>query len=158
VKIVDLVDEYIETRSPGWLVLTQPQALGCCIDAARYYAAYGNIASISLSDQQPGAPEPGSDSIPPGPDPEPVIEPSLPIKALDYIDENTDVTVGEWAVIRPLFVLYAEKENAILLEASRGAGIDPYGRNVSEVQQDITIMESETLPNKAFSHAVIEVY
>lgn len=155
--LVDLVDEYVATRSPGWLVLTQPEALGCCIDAARYYAAYGNIAALSLSDQLPGAPEPGSASIPPGPDPEPVIVASLPVKALDFIDENTDVTVGEWAVIRPLFVLYAERENAERIEASRAAGIEPYGRSVSEVSQDIAMMENETLPNKAFSHAIIEV-
>lgn len=156
-NLLFLVDEYIEGRQPGWLVLTQEQTLACCIDAARYYTAYGNISSISLSDNLPGAPEPGAISIPPGPDPEPSVVASLPVKALDYIDENTEVTVGEWAIIRPLFVLYAERENAMLLEASRAAGLEVYGRVVSEIAQDISMLENETLPNKAFSHAVIEV-
>lgn len=156
-KVVDLVDEFVATRSPGWLVLTQPETLGSCIDAVRYYAAYGNIASLSLSDDLPGAPEPASASIPPGPDPEPVIAPSLPIKNLAFIDENTDLTVGEWALIRPLFLLYVERENSMRLEASRAAGIEVFGRSVSEVAQDITMMENETLPARAFSHAVIEV-
>jgi hypothetical protein len=157
VIVLDLVTEYAATRSPGWLALTEPQTLAACIDATRYYAAYGNVSSLSLSDRLPGAPDPGSTSIPPGPDPVPDSVPSLPVKNLMFIDENTELTVGEWSVIRPLFVLYVERENAMLLEASRAAGIEVYGRSVSEVAQDITMMETETLPNRAFSHALIEV-
>ncbi len=42
-------------------------------------------------------------------------------------------------------------------EASRAAGLEVYGRAVSEIAQDISRMEDEILPGKAFSHAIIEV-
>jgi hypothetical protein len=160
VNLSELVIEYLKGRSPGWLVLDHDETMACCIDAARYYAAYGDIASISLSNLSgmfPGAPAPGVTAIPPAPDPEPAIVPSLPVKNLGYIKGETTVSVGEWAVIRPLFVLYAERECAMRLEASRAAGIEVYGRSVSEISQDISVMETETLPTKSFSHAIIEV-
>lgn len=156
-NILALVTEYSSTRSPGWLVLTEPQVIAACIDASRYYAAYGNITSLSLSDDLPGAPPPGETVLPLGPDPVPFIAPSRPIKDLTYITESTELTVGEWSLIRPLFVLYVERENAMLLEASRAAGLEVFGRSVSEVAQDITMMENETLPSRAFSHALTEV-
>jgi hypothetical protein len=44
-------------------------------------------------------------------------------------------------MIRPLFLLYLERETALQLEASRGMGIDPFGRSSSEVAGDIVQME-----------------
>lgn len=61
--------------------------------------------------------------------------------AYPEIAGSTDLTVSEWALIRPLFLLYVERENAIQLEASRGMGIDPFGRSSSEVAGDIVQME-----------------
>lgn len=70
-----------------------------------------------------------------------------------YIDADFCVSDGEWAVIRPLFELYVEKENALLLEASRGLGVDAYGRSVAEIEADITQKELE-LPSLAFDQPI----
>lgn len=154
-KLVDLASEYMESRTSGGLVLDEPQVIECVVTAARFYAAYGDIKSISLSDTLPGAPQPG-DSLPVVPDEPPDVAPSLPVKNLGYISEETTVSVGEWSIIRPLFALYIERENAVRLEASRALGLEVYGRTVSEVAADIS-REEEGLAAKAFSHAVIEV-
>ncbi|MBC7621251.1 MAG: hypothetical protein H7293_20080 [Candidatus Saccharibacteria bacterium] len=142
-QLSDLVEEFHATRSPGWLVLTPEAAIASGVDAVRYYAAYGDIASLSTGINAPLV----APALAPNP---------LPGKLLD-IDESTNLTAGEWAIIRPLFVLYVERECAMLLEASRAAGLEVYGRSVSEIAQDITMMENETLPGKCFSYAVIEV-
>lgn len=160
-----LVVEFMGPRAPGWLVLDEPEVLDCAITAARFYAAYGDIKSISLSDTLPGAPGPsggvgdiGNFASLSAAAVVPAIVPSLPIKSLGFVIGSTVLSVGEWVLIRPLFVLYTERENAMRLEASRAAGLEVYGRTVSEIASDIAFMESpEGLPSRAFSHAVIEV-
>lgn len=156
-NITALVTEFMGTRAPGWLVLDAPEVLECAVSAARFYAGYGDIQSISQSNTLPGAPDPsGGPGAPVIADPG--IGESLPIKSLGYITVSTVLSTGEWAVIRPLFVLYTERENAMRLEASRALGLEVYGRSVSEIASDIAQMESpDGLPSKAFSHVIIEV-
>lgn len=72
------------------------------------------------------------------------------------IDANTSVSTSEWALIRPLFLLYIERETAIQLEASRALGVDVFGRQVSEVAADITRAEAD-MPRQAFSMAIVTV-
>ena len=72
------------------------------------------------------------------------------------ISPATDLTDSEWAVIRPLFLLYVEREQAIQLEASRGLGVDVFGRSVSEVSGEIAQAEAE-LPHRAFYRPVVTV-
>ena len=79
------------------------------------------------------------------------------VATLEDVDENTEVTASEWAVISSLFVLLVEKENALRLEASRAAGLEVYGRQVSEIEGDIRQMKEETLPQRAFSADPFEV-
>lgn len=150
--IGQLSDEFAGARPT--LLLTPEEVLDCIVRATRYYAAFGNIASLAQSNSLPG-----SDGFPPEPepDPAPVVSEALPVKGLELIDEYTEVTVGEWAVISPLFNLYVERETAMRLEASRAGGIEVYGRSVSEIQNDITSMEQDMLPQRAFSHAVITI-
>jgi hypothetical protein len=74
----------------------------------------------------------------------------------DDISLTTDVTTSEWAIIKPLFSLYVEREQGIMLEASRGLGVDVYGRTTSEIQMDIKQMEDE-MPKKAFYHPIVSV-
>lgn len=155
-KLIALATEYLAIRAAAGVVLVQADVTDCAVRAARHYAAYGNLRSISLSDVLPGAPAPGATEIPAAPDPEPAVVASLPVKNLTYITDQTEVSVGEWSSIQPLFTLYVEKENAIRLEASRAMGIEVYGRSVSEVAQDIS-REEESMPQKAFSHAVVTV-
>ena len=72
------------------------------------------------------------------------------------ITGDIDVSVSEWAVIRPLFLLYVERENALQLEASRGLGVDVFGRDSSTIAADITQIEME-LPAKAFFRPIVTV-
>lgn len=72
------------------------------------------------------------------------------------ISVDAEISVSEWAVIRPLFMLYVEREAAIQLEASRGLGLDVFGRSTSEIASDITMVESE-IPRRAFFQPIITV-
>lgn len=153
---MELATEYQSTRLSGGLVLEVSEVTDCAVRAARHYAAYGNIRSLSLSDQLPESPAPGATVIPAATDPEPSVVESLPIKNLGHLTSDTEVTVGEWSSIQPLFTLYVERENAMRLEASRAMGVEVYGRSVGEIAQDIS-REEEAMPQKAFSHAAIEV-
>ncbi len=93
-----------------------------------FYTGYGNLVPMSL----------------------PVIPDQDIAAPTEYpeITLLTDITVSEWALIRPLFLLYIERENAIQLEASRGMGVDPFGRSSSEVAGDIVQMEL-SMPHSA---------
>jgi hypothetical protein len=53
-------------------------------------------------------------------------------------------------------MLYVERENAVYLEASRGMGLDVYGRSVAEITGDITNFEME-LPKLAFCRGIVTV-
>jgi hypothetical protein len=72
------------------------------------------------------------------------------------IDSTVALTTSEWAIIQPLFNAYVDHENALRLEASRGLGLDVFGRSVSELAGAITQIEAE-LPRKAFYQAFISV-
>lgn len=71
-------------------------------------------------------------------------------------DAATDMTAGELALIRPLFVLYAEREQAAMLEASRAANVEFYGRSVGEIAADILATEG-SMSERAFVRAIITV-
>lgn len=150
----ELATEYLATL-PG-LVLDDEQIVKVAVAAARFYAGYGDIISVSQSDVLLSAPGAGS-AYPVVADPEPEQRLSLPIKTIELINADTDISTGEWGIIRPLFLLYAERGNATMIEATRGLGVDVFGRSVSEIAQDISLMEAETLPAKCFVHTLIEV-
>lgn len=72
------------------------------------------------------------------------------------ISDQLDITVSEWAEIRPLFVLYVERESALQMEATRSMGADPFGRSSSEAANDIMQLEAD-LPRRVFYQPVITV-
>ena len=74
----------------------------------------------------------------------------------EVITDLTDLTTGEWALIKPLFLLYVERENAIYLESTRGLGLDVYGRSVAEVIADINDYE-QNLGHLAFCRLIITI-
>lgn len=152
-KLEDLAEEFGQTRP--WLVISPDEVLTLLVQATRFYAGYGEIASLSAAAQPQSAPGAGL-PLPQSPEPAPVLAPTLPVRNLKLIKESTLLTAGEWAVVLPLFSLYVERENAMRLEATRASGIDPYGRSSSEVSADIR-MEEENLPAKAFTFAPISV-
>ncbi|MDF0506607.1 hypothetical protein POK33_38295 [Burkholderia cenocepacia] len=128
------------------------------LNAARHFAGWNGIASI----EPPEPPDPpqsviydpitgwfggvygGTVVTPPAPSlPDPMPEPGS-------LSLETAITDSEWAIIRPLFMLYVERENARALEASRGLGVDPYGRSVDQIEGDIRQYEVTELPRLAF--------
>lgn len=72
------------------------------------------------------------------------------------ISGATVISESEWALMRNLFMLYVERETALQLEASRGLGMDVYGRASSEVASDIMQAELE-LPHQAFVGLIVTV-
>lgn len=69
------------------------------------------------------------------------------------INSETDLTVSEWGVIKPLAYLLAEYETALMQEASRVASHEPYGRSSSEIAQDIANFRNEYMRKWAFYSA-----
>lgn len=65
------------------------------------------------------------------------------------IGASTDITVSEWAEIRPLFLLYVERETALHMEATAMLGASGLGRSSSEVAGDISQYEAD-YPRKVF--------
>ncbi|MCY1418833.1 hypothetical protein D3C76_920780 [compost metagenome] len=56
---------------------------------------------------------------------------------------DTDLSDSEWALIRPLFLLYVERETALQMEATGMMGVSGFGRTSSEVGMEITQVESD---------------
>lgn len=72
------------------------------------------------------------------------------------ISADLDVLNSEWAMIAPLFELYVEKENALILEATRSLGVEVYGRSVSEISSEILQKEQE-IQSLAFQYDIITI-
>lgn len=130
------MDRLINNEKPDTTVIDASTVLAQAIAAVNFYSGYGALeAHLAI----------------PIADPPPV--PRTPYPA---ITSTTEISVSEWAVIRPLFLLYVERETEIQLEASRGMGIDVFGRSSSEIAADIAQMELE-FPHKAFYQDIITV-
>jgi len=124
--LTELADTFAKDERPAGNLLDDAAVLAQAVAATRYYAGFAMLRAHD------GATTP--------PD----------------ITGTTTITTSEWALIRPLFLLYVERETAIQLEASRGMGADPFGRSSSEVAAEITQIEAE-MPCKAFFHPVVTV-
>lgn len=127
------VDRFIaEERTVGQLL--QPAELCAqAVAAASFYAAYGAI------DAETPALAPG------------------PLHPVPAISVDTEISLSEWALIRPLFLLYVAREEARLVDASRLMGADlAYDRSSGEIAADIAQLE-EALPKKAFCQPIITV-
>lgn len=125
-----------ESERPAGNLLDTPGILAQAIAATNFYSGYAALTvylAIPIADPAP---------VPPTPYPE--------------ITASTEISVSEWAVIRSLFMLYLERETALQLEASRGMGIDVFGRSSSEISSDIALYESD-LPHRVFCSPVITI-
>ena len=125
--ISELAAEYAQEDRPAGIIIDDAQVVRQLIAATRRYAAYGALKH-------------GTEPVP----------------EFDDITEDTELSLGEWGMIRPLFVLYVERETAVQLEASRAMGVEVFGRTVSEISAEITQYET-MLPEKAFYQPVITV-
>jgi hypothetical protein len=176
--LATLASEFLATDRPIGTVLEDGIVTQQAIVAARKYAGYGPIASLlppapPIPTPPPHCEAPNWGEDAPGTIDEyftpavyglpfgfgrvdtPIIAGS-PIAPVDWVDGTTVISQSEWAVIRPLFLLYVEREQALYLESTRAFGSEVYGRSSSEVQQDIDQAELE-LPDRAFVQPVISV-
>lgn len=134
-KLSEIVAAYIENQ-PAGIVLDEDSITRLLKNAVRFYCGFAAIRSVELDDG----------------------EIHTPIDATNAISgaQDFDLNPSELAIIRPLFNLYVEAENAMNLEASRGMGVDVFGRQVSEIQQDIRQYEMD-LPRIAFVEPFITI-
>ncbi len=131
--LVALANRFETSERPDGNMLDTPGILSQAIAATSFYSGYAELAvhlAIAIACPAP---------IPPTPYP--------------AITGATEISVSEWAVIRSLFMLYVERETALQLEASRGMGIDVFGRSSSEISSDIALYESD-LPHRVFCSVV----
>jgi hypothetical protein len=127
--ISDLVTDFMVNQRPVGNLLDVDIVTAQCMAATLYYAGYSDLAVWRDM--------PVTDPITPYPD----------------IDETTVLNESELAIIKPLFMLYLERENALYLESSRGMGVEQFGRTSSEVIGDINNYELE-MPHKAFCYEI----
>ncbi|ABO60612.1 hypothetical protein LA345_38995 (plasmid) [Burkholderia vietnamiensis] len=149
------------------LVIDEAEQTKQAINATRFYLGWGAVASMEPVEPDDPPPQVLYDPLlgwyggiyggqyisvvdgthppytPPATDTDP---PPVP----EGLSADTDITNSEWALIKPLYMLYIERENARALEASRGLGVDVYGRDVSQIEQDIRQYETQDLPRLAF--------
>jgi hypothetical protein len=118
VKVSDIIASYTDLLQEG-VVLGEEAIAGHIIEAIHVYAGYAPLGNY---------------------DDETVFQLLIedPVGRLDI-----ELTLSEYTLIKPLYDLYIELENAIALEATRGQGLDVYGRSSSEVQGDVTQMEND---------------
>lgn len=123
--ISDLVTDFMTNQRPVGNLLDSDIVTAQLMAATLFYAGYSDLAEwrdIPVTD---------------------------PITPPADISEATVLNESEWAIIKPLFMLYLERENALYLESSRGMGVEQFGRTSSEVIGDITDYEPE-MNHKAF--------
>ena len=130
-KISQLVEQFIAVLPIG-CVLDEPEITRNLRGAVRQYCGYARLTNSQSSDGV-----------------------HTDIDATDTAEgaQDFDITPSELAVIRPLWLLYLEKENGTTLEASRSQGADPWGRPVAEVTMAITEYE-RLLPSLTFTYEV----
>ena len=130
-KLSDLVDGFLNP-APAGLMIDRLEVESCMMKAVRFYAGFASVSG--LPEQLP----PNGDGI------------HANLGTDSSVDgQDIELNQSEWAIIRPLFEKYVERENATNLEASRGLGVDVFGRSVAEVMMDINQLEMD-MPQKAF--------
>lgn len=122
-KISVLVAQHMAVLPIG-CVLTEEQVERSLRDATRQYCGHADLESgTDVDGQALTGKEPGQDVV---------------------------LNTSELSIIRPLWLLYMERENSTALEASRSQGAELFGRSVAEVQMSILEYEMR-LPQLAFS-------
>lgn len=129
--LLELITEFMASRLTGGLVIDVPDVTKAMLKAVRFYAGYAEVSYFFEQD--------------------PSVTP-----ALTQLTDAVTLTTSEWAIIQPLFNAYADHENALRLEASRGLGVDVYGRSSSELSAEIKQLELD-LPRKAFYQPFVGV-
>jgi hypothetical protein len=169
-----LVELALSVAYPFGMVLDEADQEQQAINAARFYTGHGRIAALDAPiayDNPTDAlftayrlpylgPSDGTGVISSGIDfgpgtrmgdsDTPAVPPAPTPAAPAVLDAQTEITPSEWSIIKPLYMLYVERENARVLETSRQQGVEVFGRDVSSVQADIERQETEVMPRLAF--------
>ena len=140
--VTEYVTNYLTREKPNGVIVELEQCLELALSAVRCYAAYGKL---SIHKQQMEEYEEAR-----------IQDPGVQRPKLVPIDQDLPVTLSEWGVMRPLWLLYVERDRAELLEATKMMGDVSFGRTSSEVAVDITNYE-ESMPLKAFSYDIFTI-
>jgi len=130
VKLSKFVENYTDELPTG-IVLSEEQITRTLIKSVRFYGGYACFTHADDDDDEIHS----------------LLTEEIDLDGAKCLD--LFLTLSEWSIIRPLFDAYIELENATALEATRGQGLEVYGRNTSEIQQEITLLEQD-MPKKAF--------
>lgn len=133
--IKEKVDRYLTQEAPDTNMLPPEQVLALALAAVRKYIAYGELAVHRVQREE------WERAF--------KLDHTIPRPAQIPINEELPIESSEWGVITDLWALYMERDQAKQLEASRGLGVESFGRTSSEVEADIR-MEHESLPQRAF--------
>lgn len=127
----EIVAAYLQDDTkPVGFMLEDKFVMRALRQALRFYCGYGKLLNAPF-------------------DTDKIHDPITADNDADGVGQDFHLTPSEAAVIRPLFDLYVERENAMVLEASRVMGADVFGRTVAEIQQDINLHE-DAMPKQAF--------
>ena len=110
------------------LVIEDDKEKELAVTAARQFSAWGQLSGVAADQDD-----------------------------METIVGSMVITSSEWGVIKPLFMLYVERENARALEASRGMGVDVYGRDVNTIENDIRQYETVDMPRFAFDEGPVSI-
>lgn len=124
-SLKDLVTDFLEKERPDGVVLDPEQVHALGLAATRFHAGYAAIRSLLHDD------------------------PAAPVDLSPAITDAVELSWSEWALIKRMFVLYVEQENARHLEATRIMGGDVFGRTSSELAMEIQQLEAD-YPRLAF--------
>lgn len=150
----EIVAQYL-SHLPAGIVLEDAQIARNLRKAVRLYCGYATLKNAPSAAEldaktatDAGLPYPLF----------PVGDVHSPVNADDAIagDQDFDLTASELAIIRPLFDLYNEQENAQSLEASRALGLDVYGRSTGEIAQDVRERE-QMMADICFIEPVVSI-
>lgn len=150
----EIVAQYL-SHLPAGIVLEEAQITRNLRKAVRLYCGYATLRNA------PSAAELYSKSITDQGLPSPLFplgDVHSPVDSDDAIAgaQDFDLTASELAIIRPLFELYNEAENAQSLEASRALGLDVYGRSTGEIAQDVREKEL-AMADMCFMEPVVSI-
>lgn len=126
-SIKELASDLCQTERPVGVIISDESIKGLLIAAVRFYAGYANLTASREERTE-----------------------------VEDITEETTLTLSEWSIIRPLYLLYVERETALQLEATRVMGADPFGRSSSEIAAEIQQVEGE-MANKAYVEPYLTV-
>lgn len=132
----ELAENFCANERPEGVIVSFETVLAQLIAATKFYLAYAVGYKFINPDQDD------------------ITQTELP--TMQEITAEHELTMSEWGIIRPLFLLYVEREAALNLEASRLMGVDVFGRSTSEIQSEIQQVEAE-MHSKAFCEPVFSV-